>query len=137
MLQYFGLIIVHHIKNDFLILGEGPTFGINGRFDASEKKFDVNFSKAKKQFCLNLHYNSNNSYLFLNGKEIYKFKANNGNVNFPSRFCLGRIPNEFDYVDSEERSFKENMYGFSVDQSAIAKFNVLNIHKYLMIKNSV
>ena len=37
------LIIVHHLilitkKNDFLILGEKDTFGINGSFGASEKK---------------------------------------------------------------------------------------------------
>ena len=29
-----------------LILREGPTFGINGNFGASEKKTDINFSKA-------------------------------------------------------------------------------------------
>ena len=27
-----------NLKNDFLILGEGPTFCINGSFGASEKK---------------------------------------------------------------------------------------------------
>ena len=36
-----------NLKNDFLILGEGDTFGINGSFGALEKKFDINFSKAK------------------------------------------------------------------------------------------
>ena len=70
-----GLIIVHHLiltshlKNDFLILGESLTFGINGRFVASGKKIDINFSKAKTKFCLSLHYNTDNSYLFVNGKE--------------------------------------------------------------------
>ena len=63
------------------------------------KKYDINFSKAKTKFCLSLHYNSDNSYLFVNGKEIHKFKANNGNVNFPSGFCLESIsnlyPNEY------------------------------------------
>ena len=33
-------------KNNFLILGKGPTFGINGSFGAPEKKFDFNFSEA-------------------------------------------------------------------------------------------
>ena len=40
-----------------------------------------------------------NSYLFVKGKRIYKFKAKNGNPNFPSRFCLGSISNAFDYLD--------------------------------------
>ena len=49
-------------KNVFLILVDGPTFSMNGGFGASEKKNDSNFSKAKTKFCLNVHYNANNSY---------------------------------------------------------------------------
>ena len=55
-------------KNIFLILCEGNTFGINGRFGSSEKKVSIYFSKANKKFCLNLHYNADNSCLFVNGK---------------------------------------------------------------------
>ena len=47
-------------------------------------------------------------YLFVNGKEIYKFKASNKNVNFLSRFYLGSICNKFDYVDSEEVPLKKH-----------------------------
>ena len=54
-------------KNNFLILGEAPTFGINGSFGSSEKKFSTNFSKANTKLCLRLHYNADNSYLFVNG----------------------------------------------------------------------
>ena len=60
-----------------------------------QKKNYINLSKSKTKFCLSLHYNSDNSYLFVNGKEIYKFEANNGNVNFPSGFFLAIICNEF------------------------------------------
>ena len=102
-----------------------------------QKKNYINLSKSETKFCLSLHYNSDNSYLFVNGKEIYKFKANNGNVNFPSRFCLGSISNEFDYVDWEEVSFRGNVYDFSVDYGAVDKSNIFSIHKYLMIKNSI
>ena len=31
-------------KNNFLILGEGPTYGINGSFGWPEKKFKINFT---------------------------------------------------------------------------------------------
>ena len=81
--------------------------------------------------------NSVNSYLFVNGKGIYKFWANNGNVSFPPRFCLGSISNEFDHVDSKEVFFKGNVYDFSVDNSAIDESNILSIHKYLMVKNNI
>ena len=70
-------------KNDFLALGERPTYGIYRSFGAPRKKFSINLSKAKAKFCLSLYYNGDNSYLFVNGKEIYKFKASNKNVNFP------------------------------------------------------
>ena len=81
------LIIVQHLiliitnKNNFLVLGEGPTYGINGSFGSPEKKFSINFSKASTKFCLSFYYNGDNSSLFVNEKEISKFKANNKNVN--------------------------------------------------------
>ena len=61
-------------KNDFLILGEGPTFAFNGSFRSSKKKFSINFSKAKTKFCLSLHYNGDNSYLFIKGKKSINSK---------------------------------------------------------------
>ena len=75
-------------KNYFLILGDGTTFGINGSFGSPEKKFSINFSKANTKYCLSLHYNADNSCLFVNGKGIFKFKANNKNVNFATQFCF-------------------------------------------------
>ena len=91
-------------KNNFLILSEGPTFGINGSFDSPEKKFDINFRKANTKCCLSLHYNHGNSYLFVIGKKISKFKADNKNVNFPTKVCLGSISNGFSATDSREVS---------------------------------
>ena len=39
-------------KNNFLVLGEGSTFGINRRFRSPEKKLSINFSKTNAIFCL-------------------------------------------------------------------------------------
>ena len=64
-------------------------------------------------------------FLFVNKKEIYKLKARNKSVNFPSLFFLRRISNKFDYVDSED------VYDFSVDYNAIHKSHILDLHKYL------
>ena len=55
-------------KDNFLILGKGPTFGINGSFGSPEKKFSIHFTKANTKCCLSLHYNDDNSYLIVNGK---------------------------------------------------------------------
>ena len=72
------------LKNNFLVLGEGPTSGINEKFGSPKKKISINFIKANIKFCLSLHYNAEYSYLFVNG-----------NVNFPTQFCLGSISNGF------------------------------------------
>ena len=48
-------------KNNFLILDEDPTYGINGSFGSPEKKFSINFTKVNTTFCLKLHYNADNN----------------------------------------------------------------------------
>ena len=119
------------------MLGRGDTIGINGSFGAPEKKFSINFSKVKKKICLSFPYNGDNSYLFVNRKEIFKFKASNGNVNFPTQFCPGSISNGFDDTESREEFLGGNVYDFSVDYNPIDKSDILNIHMYLMIKNNI
>ena len=47
------------------------------------------------------------------------------------------MSNKFDYINSEEVSLKGNVYDFLVDYDAIDKSNILNIHKYIMIKSSI
>ena len=81
------------------------------RFGAPEKKF----SKANTKFCLSLHYNAGNSYLFANEKEIFKFKADNKNVKFSTQFCLGSISNTISALESREVSLNGNVCGFSAD----------------------
>ena len=95
------------------MLGEGPTYGINWSFGSPEKKFSINFIKTKGKFCWSLQYNADNSYLFFNEKEIFKFKANNKNVNFPTQFCIGSIINGFNANESGEACFNGNVYIFS------------------------
>ena len=75
--------------------------------------------------------------MFLNGKEIFKFKANNKNVNFPIQFCLGSIFNGFSAAESREVSLNGNVYDFSIDYNSIDKSNILNIHKNLITKNNI
>ena len=109
-------------KNNFLILGKDPTFGINRSFGAPEKKYD--FSKANTKFNLSLHYNSDNSYFFANGKEIFKFKADKKNANFPTEFSLGSISNGFSATEFREVSLNGNVYDFSVDYNSNDKFDI-------------
>ena len=40
----------------------------------------INFTVTKNKFCLSLHYNGANTYLFVNSKEIAKFKAKDSEI---------------------------------------------------------
>ena len=56
--------------------------------------YSINFTVTKKQFCLTLHYDGANSYLFVNGTEIYKFRAKDSEI-LASPFCLGNISKDW------------------------------------------
>ena len=67
-------------KKDILILGKGPTQGLGEHSLSAEKMYSINFTKVNTKFCLSLHYNGDNSYLFVNDTEIIKFKAKDSEI---------------------------------------------------------
>ena len=97
--------------------------------------YSINFTVTKKKFCLSLHYNGANSYLFVNGTEIYKFKAKDSEI-VARPLCLGNISKDWSTDDMEKTGFKGYVYDFSVDYDAIAVDNIKDIHKYFL-KNMV
>ena len=56
--------------------------------------YSINFTVTKKTFCLSLHYNGVNSYLFVNGTEIYKFKGKDSEI-VAIPLCLGNISKDW------------------------------------------
>ena len=64
--------------------------------------YSINFTKTNTKFCLSLHYNGANSYLFVNGLEIYKFKAKDSEI-VATPLCLGNISKEFS-VDNMKKT---------------------------------
>ena len=66
-------------KKYILILGKGSAQGLEHTLRA-EKMYSINFTKFNTKFCLSLHYNGANSYFFVNGTEIIKFKAKNSKI---------------------------------------------------------
>ena len=102
------------------MLSKEPT-DINHSASVVEKKFSINFSKAKTKFCHSFHYKGDANYLLINRKEICNFKADNKNVQFPTLFCLWRISGKFDAAESIRVLFMQNMFDFSDDYNAIDK----------------
>ena len=81
------------IRNETLILGRGPTQGLESTLTA-EKMYSINFTEKNKKFYLSLLYNRADSYLFVNGTEIHKFKAKESKI-VVSLLCLGNISKDW------------------------------------------
>ena len=82
---------VDYRNKDTLVLGKIPKKGSGDTILTTEKEFAINFRKQQEK---TLHYNGVNSYLFVNGVENYKFKANNSEINVVL-FCLGNASKDF------------------------------------------
>ena len=80
-------------KKYILILVKAPTQGLEHTLVAI-KMYSINFTKEKTKLCLSLHYNGSNSYLFINGTEIIKFKAKDSEIN-TYEMCLGNISKDW------------------------------------------
>ena len=91
---------------------------------------------TKKKFCLSLHYNRANSYLFVNGTEIYKFKAKDSEI-VPSPLCLGNVSKDWSADNIKKTGFTGYVYDFSVDYNVTDVDDFKGIHKCLMKKNDI
>ena len=98
--------------------------------------YSINFAVVRKKFCLSLHYNGENSYLLVNGTEIYKFKAKDSEI-ILGPICLGNISKDWSVDNMKRTGFNGYVYDFSVDYDTIAVDDILDNHKYLMKKNGI
>ena len=120
-------------KKDNLILGKGPTQGLEHTLSA-EKMYSINFTENNKKFCLSQHSSRENSYLFVNGTKTIKYKSK-GPENLAHPLCLGNISTKAWSADNMKKTeLNGYIYEFSVDYDAIAADDILGIHKYLMKK---
>ena len=124
-----------HIDNkgkDILVLGRGPTQGLESNLTA-EKMYSINFTVTKKKFCLSLHYNGANSYLFVNGTEIIKFKAKDSAI-VAGPLCLGNISKDWSVDNMKKTGLTGYVYEFSAYYNIVTIDDIKDIHKYLMKK---
>ena len=110
---------------DILVPGKGQTQGLEHTLTAG-KMYSINFTVTKKKFCLTLHCNGSNSSLFVNGTEIYKFKAKDSEI-VATPLCLGNISKDWLAENMKKTTFNGYVYDFSVDYDALD--DILDIHK--------
>ena len=122
-------------KKDILVFRKGPTQRLEHTLTA-EKMFSINFTVSNKKFCLSLHCNRAKRYLFVNGTEIYKFKAKDSEI-VASPLCLGNISKDWSTDNMKKTWFNGYVYDYSVHYEVIAADDIKNVHKYLMKKNNI
>ena len=97
--------------------------------------YSIDFSATKSRFYLSLLYNGTNSYLFVNGIEIIRFKAKVFNI-IPNVLFLGNVSKDFLASSMKKAGLYGTVCDFSVDNGAMIWYfnDILSIHKYLIKK---
>ena len=75
---------------------------------------------------MSLHYNGVNSYLFVNGTDIYIFKAKDSEI-VANPLCLGNISKDWSVDNMKKTGFNGYVFDFSVDYAAIAVDDIKDI----------
>ena len=86
---------------NILVLGRDFIQKIDGTTIYAEKMYSPNFTVENKTFCSSLQFNGDDSYLFVNGKQVINFKAKDSEIK-AYQLCLGNISKGFSASDWED-----------------------------------
>ena len=103
------------------LMGTGLTQGINDNTIYAEKNFYRKFTDFGKKFMLSLHYDGDDSYLFVNGRQELKVKKN-----------------QWTTSESEKTGEYGKIYDFVVDYEQIVRVKTIyDMHRYLMTEHNI
>ena len=91
----------------------------------------ISTDSNNKTVVLSLHYNGDDSYLFVNRVQQVKFKIANSEI-LSNPICLRKISE--DPIPTRLNGF---VYDFSVTYKTISTNEIQKIHKYLMKKHNI
>ena len=114
--------------NNIYVMGKDYVTKINNTTIYVEKMFYRNFMD---------HYNGDNSYLFVNGREELKFKTKTDQI-INKKLCLGNLSNYWGRDHSAKTCLYGNIYDFVADYKAIVgTTTIYDMHQYLMTKHNI
>ena len=123
--------------NHINVMGDGLTQGIHDTKLYVEKNFYRNFTDLVKKFMLSLHYNGDDTYLFVNGRQELKFKGKTDQL-VKEKLCLGDLSDEWTMSESEKTGLYGSIYDFVVDYKQIVGVKAIyDMHRYLMTKHNI
>ena len=126
--QESSLVHANNKANNIYVIADLFVQGINDTTLYAEKIYSQNFTAVDKKFVLSLHYNSDDSYLFVNGKQELKFKAKDDQI-VKEILCLGNISDDWTTANAEKTGFWGEIYDFAVDYTSTNIGGVYNIHR--------
>ena len=103
-------------------MGDGLTQGINDTTLYVEKAIGEITDPGKK-FVISLHYNGDESYFFVNGRQELKFKAKTDQL-VKEKLCIGNLSDQWTASESEKTGLYGNIYDFVVDYEQIVLFMI-------------
>ena len=123
--------------NNIYVLGKDLVQGKNGTTIYAERIYKHNFTTPNKTFVLSLHYNGDNSYLFVNGGEELKFKTKNSEIQ-KNVLCVGNISSGWNSTESTKTGLHGNVYDFALDYVPLNGVKAIyEIHRHLMKKHDI
>ena len=123
--------------NNIYVLGIDFVQGINDTTLYAEKIYKINFTTPDKKFVLSLHYNGDNSYLFVNGNQELKFKSKADQI-LKEKLYVGNLSDDWTTTNSEKTGLYGRIYDFVVDYEVINDVKqIYGMHRYLMIKHNI
>ena len=123
--------------NNIYVMGDGLTQGIPDTALYVEKNYYRNFTDPGKKFIIRLHYNGDDSYIFVNGRQELKFKAKTDQL-VKEKLYIGNLSDQWTVTEPEKTVLHGNIYDFVVDYQAIVGVGpIYDMHRYLMTKHNI
>ena len=123
--------------NHIYVMGDGFKQGIHDTTLHVENKYFRNLTEPNVKSVLSLHYNGDDSYLFVNGRQELKFKCKTDQL-VKEKLCIGNLSDQSTTSESEKTGLYGNIYDFVVDYELILDDKAIyDMHRYLMPKHNI
>ena len=103
----------NNIANNIYVMGKDYVQKINDTTIYAEIMYYRNFTDPGKKFVLSLHYDGNNSYLFVNGRQELKFKSKTDQL-VKEKLCVGNLSDQWTTSESGKTGLYGKIYDFVV-----------------------
>ena len=132
-----SLVHSNNKANNIYVMGKEFVQGINDTTLYADKVYSQNFTQPSKKFVLSLHYNGDDSYLFVNGKQELKFKSKTEHL-VKEKLCIGNLNSNWNPFEAQKTGSYGNIYDFVIDYKEMVGVSpIYDMRRYLMAKHNI